>query len=105
MHTLSGDEHVYDLADRAAYVEFHVRDGDPDLPARHWLSDIVSLEVSEHQQPIAPTPAAAYKEVEIDNSVYGWANGEKVRVGKPRTFTARVLDKPKPARKKAAKGA
>ena len=90
----------------AIRLEFRVFGLDPEFPMSFWLSDLQSLEVSEHPEPITQAPAAQYKEVEIDNSVYGLLDGKPVRVGKPRTFTTRVLDtaKPKtPAKKEAAK--
>lgn len=79
-------------------VELKLREGDPEFPSRHYLDDVERIEVSEHPPPIVQGPAEQprYKEVEIDNSVYGFVEGKRVRVGKPRTFTTLALDTKKP---------
>jgi hypothetical protein len=61
--------------------------------------DVVGDPPTQAPQP----PAGSYADIEIDNSVYGFDNGEKVRVGPERKFKSRVFVPDRPAPKKKAK--
>lgn len=86
--TTAGDELDYEISDDAVgLLEFPVRGQDPELPARHWLSDLLSIEVSEHPVPMVQTFGEPPAEVEFDESIYA-ADGQ--RVGKQKLVKRRV---------------
>jgi hypothetical protein len=104
--TRGGEMLEYEVdPDSVGRLEFKVLGQDPEFPARHWLHELASIEISEHPAPVtlAPAEPPRYEEREIDITPRAFVDGKLVPVGKPRTFTTRVYVPPKaPAKKKAA---
>src|SRR5206468_7404451 len=64
--TLDGERIEYEVDPRSVgLLEFRVLGQDPDLPARHWLHEIQTLEVSEHPQPVTQTAEPAEYETVV----------------------------------------
>jgi hypothetical protein len=84
---------VYEYPDvrSGGWLEFRTDSGDPDLPSKHWLDDVVSLEVEGQPVPIVQTPGEPPAETEWDESLYG-ADGQGgfARVGPLKIVKHRV---------------
>jgi hypothetical protein len=115
--TRGGEAFEYDADDQGVgFLEFQVRGQDPEFPAKHWLSDLVSLEVSEHPEPItqtAPEQEAEWIRPPRGEVIFGADTFAKLRelpdydprLDEPSDFRYRRVVEP-PAKKKttSAKG-
>ena len=98
VRTRTGETHEYNAS---GSLELKLDDESDNSP-RHWLSEIVSVEVSEHQPPAPPTPQPRLVEREFDVSSWGSdGKGGKVLVGKRRSVRVNLPEpEPVPARAK-----
>jgi hypothetical protein len=110
--TRDGEERTLDVDDRRADVrlEFPTRDGDPEFPVAVWLSELASLEVSEHPAPIVQS----VEPLELERVTVSKAEAAGGRGGAPAlleldprfaepAYTYKRPKQPKPPAKKTAK--
>jgi hypothetical protein len=89
--TRDGERLEYEVdPESVGLLEFRVRGQDPDLPARHWLHEIQTLEVSEHPLPAIPAPGEPPPETEWDVSLYGATGSGFELVGEKKIVKRRV---------------
>jgi hypothetical protein len=84
---------VYEYPDvrSGGWLEFRTDSGDPDLPSKHWLDDVVSLEVEGQPVPVVQNAGEAPPESEWDVSIYGSdGKGGFARVGPLKTVKRAV---------------
>jgi hypothetical protein len=112
IRTVEGDALVHEAS--GGRLELKLREGDPEFPASFWLDQIVSLEVSEHPEPIVQGSPAAESEWVTPSrgeAIYGAATFAKLRelgdtdprLAEPSDVRYRVPVEPKRSKTKGAR--